>query len=138
METVLVSPFDILFRNFFDSRSNFNVLEDVKIPHPVNILETKDGLVFEIACTGLSKDQVEINIEHDVLRVSHNKEAADPSEYEDRNYLVRGITKKAFNLGYKVASRFNLSKADAIMENGLLIITVPFAPEAQPKTLQIK
>jgi len=138
METVLVSPFDILFRNFFDSRSNFNVLEDVKIPHPVNILETKDGLVFEIACTGLSKDQVEINIEHDVLRVSHNKEAADPSEYEDRHYVVRGITKKAFNLGYKVASRFNLSKADAIMENGLLIITVPFAPEAQPKTLQIK
>lgn len=138
METVLVSPFDILFRNFFDSRSNFNLLEDVKIPHPVNILETKDGLVFEIACTGLSKDQVEINIEHDVLRVSHNKEAADPSEYEDRTYLVRGITRKAFNLGYKVASRFNLKEADAKMENGLLIITVPFSPEAQPKTLQIK
>lgn len=138
METVLVSPFDILFRNFFDSRSNFNLLDDVKIPHPVNILETKDGLVFEIACTGLSKDQVEINIEHDVLRVSHNKEAADPSEYEGRNYLVRGITKKAFNLGYKVASRFNLKEADAKMENGLLIITVPFAPEAQPKTLRIK
>ena len=138
MEAVLLSPFDILFRNFFDSRSDFNVLEHVKIPHPVNILETKDGLVFEIACTGLSKDQVEISIEHDVLRVSHSKEAADPSEYEDRNYLVRGITKKAFNLGYKVASRFELTKADAKMENGLLIITVPFAPEAKPKTLQIK
>ena len=132
------TDFDILFRNLFDTDSHFNTLSGVKNSQPVDIYEDPNGLVFEIACTGLSKEDLDLSIEHDVLRVSHNKETADPSEYEDRNYLVRGITKKAFNLGYKVASRFNLKEADARMENGLLIVTVPLAPEAQPKTLQIK
>ena len=136
METVLVSPFDILFRNFFDSRSNFNVLEDVKIPHPVNILETKDGLVFEIACTGLSKDQVEINIEHDVLKVSYNKPKQE--ELAERTYQIRGVSKRSFNLAYKISSKYDLSKGTAAMENGLLNVQIPFAEEAKPRTLQIK
>jgi HSP20 family molecular chaperone IbpA len=57
---------------------------------------------------------------------------------EDRIYQVKGIARRSFNLGYKIASRFDLSKAEAEMKNGLLVISIPFAEEAKPKTLKIK
>ena len=137
METVF-TPFDILFRNFFDRESHFDIINNVKIPHPVDIYENKSGLVFEIACTGLTKKDVEINIEHDILRVSYARPAIDNlEETVEKAYHTKGIARRSFNLGYKVASRFQLSKADASMENGLLVITVPFAEEAKPKKLSI-
>jgi HSP20 family protein len=130
-----VSPFDLLFRDFFKSELDFQPATEAKISHPVDIFETKHGLHFEVACTGLSKSDVELNIEGDILKISYNK---NPEQYEDRRYIHQGVAKRSFNLGYKIASKFDLSKAEAMMENGLLAIRIPFADEAKPKTLKIK
>ena len=130
-----LSPFDLLFRDFFKSELDFQPAASVKIQHPVDIFETQHGLHFEVACTGLSKDDVEINIEGDILRISYNKETR---EYVERNYIYKGVAKRSFNLGYKIASKFDLSKAEAMMENGLLAIRIPYADEAKPKILKIK
>lgn len=136
MSTLFLDPFDILFRDYFNTRDGFLPAVESKISHPVNIFETVNGLVFEIACTGLSKSDVKIDLEHDILRVSYTK----PKEEESTDiiHVKRGLSKKSFNLGYRVANRFNLSKAEATMENGLLTIEIPFADEAKPKTLKIK
>jgi len=131
-----LSPFDLLFKDFFRSELNFQPAVEAKITHPVDIFETKHGLHFEVACTGLSKEDVEINIEGDVLRISHNKD--NNIENLERNYIYKGIAKRSFNLGYKITSKFDLSKAEAMMENGLLAIRIPFAEEAKPKALKIK
>jgi HSP20 family protein len=136
MSTLFLDPFDILFRDYFNTRDGFLPAAESKISHPVNIFETPDGLNFEIACTGLTKSDVKIDIEADILRVSYTKPKEE--DQPDVVYAKRGLTKKSFSLGYRVASRFNLSKAEAIMENGLLTISIPFAEEAKPKTLKIK
>lgn len=134
-----VDPFDILVRNFFQSDRTFAPIMDAKIQHPVDIFENKEGLHFEIACTGLTKDQVEINIEADVLRVAYSK-AKDEAccEVDDCNYIHKGVATRSFNLGYKIAPKFDLGQASAEMKNGLLKVSVPFADEAKPKVLKIK
>jgi HSP20 family molecular chaperone IbpA len=133
------TPFDILVKNFFESSSPFAPAIDAKISHPVDIYENKEGLVFEIACTGLTKDQVDLSIEGDVIRISYSKEHDDKCcDVDDCNYIHKGIARRSFNLGYKVASRYNLADAEAEMQNGLLKIHVPFAKESQPKQLRIK
>lgn len=129
------SPFDLLFRDFFKSELDFQPAINAKISHPVDIFETKHGLHFEVACTGLSKEDIELNIEGDILKISYNKENEESTE---RSYICKGIAKRSFNLGYKIASKFDLSKAEAIMENGLLAIRIPFAEESKPKVLKIK
>ena len=134
--TLFLDPFDILFRDYFNSRDGFLPAVESKISHPVNIFETPEGLNFEIACTGLTKSDVKIDIEGDILRVSYNKPKEE--ENSDTVFVKRGLTRKSFSLGYRIASRFSLSKADASMENGLLTIVIPFAEEAKPKTLKIK
>ena len=131
-----LSPFDLLFKDFFRSELNFQPAIEAKISHPVDIFETKHGLHFEVACTGLSKEDVELNIEGDILKISYQR--FEKKEYEDRTYIHQGVAKRSFNLGYKIASKFNLSQAEAMMENGLLAIRIPYAEEAKPKTLKIK
>jgi len=129
------TDFDILFRNLFDTDSHFNTLSGVKNSHPVDIYEDANGLTFEIACTGLSKEGIDLSIEHDILRVFYKKLHAEENE---RIYQTRGIARRSFDLAYKIAPKFNLSKATASMEDGLLIISMPFGEEAKPKQLTIK
>lgn len=129
-----LTEFDILFRNLFDRESYFAPFRDTRIPHPVDIYETKEGLFFEVACTGLTKDDVEIDVDHDILRISYNKKQ---EEQPDRTYQVRGIARRSFDLAYKVTSRFNLKDANASMENGLLVIEIPPITESTTKKLQI-
>lgn len=129
------TDFDILFRNLFDTDSHFNTLSGVKNSHPVDIYEDSNGLTFEIACTGLSKEDLDLSIEHDVLRVFYKKQHQEEIE---RIYQTRGIARRSFDLAYKIAPKFNLTKANASMENGLLIISMPFAEEAKAKQLAIK
>jgi len=128
-------PFDVLFKNFFNNDSFFAPALETKISHPVDIYETKDGLHFEVACTGLSKEDVNIHIEGDILRITYEKDGENDT---DANFIHKGIARRSFNLGYKVSSRFDLQNADAQMNNGLLTISIPFAEQAKPKVLAIK
>ena len=139
----ITSPFDILARNFFDLESPFHPLHSIKLKHPVDVYEDNDGLHIEVACTGLVKEDVSINIEGDILRVSYTKEESKESKrqkYQNREYHYSGIAKRSFNFGYKVTNRFNLSEAEAKMDYGLLKITIPYAPHivASPKEIKIK
>ena len=129
-------PFDVLFKNFFNNDSFFAPALETKSSHPVDIYETKEGLHFEIACTGLSKEDVNINIEGDILRITYEKYGEN--EIDVTNYIHKGIARRSFNLGYKISSRFDLQNGDAQMDNGLLLISIPFAEQAKPKALAIK
>jgi len=134
-----LQPFDILFKNFFESASPFTPAIEARHSHPVDIYENNEGLFFEVACTGLTKDQVNLSLEGDILKIGYEK--PEEEKYHNRkncNYIHKGISKRSFNLGYKVANKYDLSQAEAEMENGLLKVHVPFAKESKPKTLKIK
>ena len=130
-----ISPFDILFRNLFNAESQFAPALQSKQPHPVNIFYDDKGLHFEVACTGLTKKEVDINIEGDILKVSYKKPETD--EFHEGT-IYNGLSKKSFNLGYKIAPKFDLSGATAELANGLLEIFIPIAEEAKPKSIKIK
>ena len=134
-----LSPFDLLFKDFFRSDLHFQPAIEAKHSHPVDIYENKNGLHFEVACTGLTKKDIELNIEGDILKISYTKsQDEDCCEVNDCNFIHKGIARRSFNLGYKIASKFSLANATAEMENGLLTIAIPFAEEAKPKVLKIK
>ena len=130
-----LSPFDILFRNHFNADSTFQPASNTKQSHPLNIFFDDEGLHFEVACTGLTKKDVILDIEGDILKISYKK-----PEDEDfhEGTIHRGLSKKSFDLRYKIAPKFDLSKTDAVLENGLLEIFIPLADEAKPKSIKIK
>ena len=131
------SPLDVLVKNFFDKDAIFDKPSRQAVTHPIDVFEDHNGLTFEVACVGLDKKDVNISIEGDILKVSHKKGEQQQST-EDKCYYHTGVRKSSFDFGWKVARRFNLSKANAEMKNGLLCILIPYATEAKPKTLTIK
>ena len=130
------TPFDILVRNFFQDASTFAPLAETKVPHPVDIYQNEHGLVFEIACTGISKEELKIETQDNVLRVNYDKKKEEEPTGVD--YIHKGIAKRSFNLGWKIDSKFDLKKIVAKFENGLLTIGIPFAKESQVKLIDIK
>lgn len=129
----VIDPFDIVWKNFFDVNSTFNTFEN-KINYPVDILETENGLRFELAVVGLSEADLDIQVDGDTLRITYEK----PETEEIKTYLQKGIAKRSFDLAWKVASKFELSKLDASLDKGLLTINIPYAPEKAPKKIEIK
>lgn len=131
-----LSHFDVLFRNLFDSESDFNLLANTKAPHPLDLYEDKNGLVFEIACVGLTKEDVNVNVESDILKISYTKATEDQNT--ERVYQIKNIARRSFNLAYKISPKFDLSKLTASLKDGLLVINIPFAEQSKPRTIQIK
>ena len=133
-------PTDLLFKNFFDSESIFRSFAETKPNYPVDIKATNNSLDFDIACVGLSKNDINIDVANNTLRVIYEKPAVEsnPSDKNAGEYIHKGITRRSFNMGWKIAAKYNLDKIEAVMKNGLLSITIPIAEEAKPKTIKIK
>ena len=134
------TPFDILVRNFFQDASKFTPLADTKVPHPVDIYTSEKGLFFEVACTGISKKDLKIEIQDQTLKINYDKDAIKEVQQEifNSDYIHKGIAKRSFNLGWRIDSKFDLSKANAEFKDGLLRIEIPFAKGSELKTLTIK
>ena len=122
------------WKNFFDQNSKFQNTIDTKINYPVDIYETEKGLRFELAVVGLDKEDLDILVESDTLRITHDRAAGEV----ERSYIVKGIARRSFDLAWKVASKYDLSKLSAEMDKGLLVIDVPYAESKAPKKVTIK
>ena len=129
-----LSPFDILIKDFFNSDTEFRPADQTKINHPVDIYEANDGLNIDIACVGLTKKDIEITVEGDILKVEYNKDKSK----NDETYVHRNIAKRSFNLGWRISRRFDLSKLNAKLELGLLQLSAPLTEDNKPKTVTIK
>jgi HSP20 family molecular chaperone IbpA len=128
-----IDPFDIVWKNFFDANSNFNTIQQ-KINYPVDIYETENGLRFELAVVNINKEELEIQVEGDTLRIQYENQLED----SERVYLQRGIARRSFDLAWKVASKFDLAKLEAKMDKGLLVVDIPYAESKAPKKISIK
>jgi len=128
-----IEPFDIVWKNFFDTNAQFNTIEN-KINYPVDIYEIENGLRFELAVVGLEKNDLEILVEGDTLRITHDRKTTEV----EHSYIQRGIARRSFDLAWKVAAKFDLSKLVATMDKGLLVIDIPVSEERAPKKVKIK
>ena len=128
------SPFDILFRDFYKSEADFAPFNQIRVNHPVDIYEAKGGINIDIACVGLTKKDIDLTIEGDILRVEYKKD----NDSNHAEYIQRNIAKRAFNFGWRISRRFDLGQLQAKLENGLLHLFAPLAEESKPKAITIK
>ena len=134
------SPFDVLFKDFFKADVDYQFADTTKLNHPVDIYEFKDGLNIDIACVGLAKKDIDLQIEGDILKVVYKKPTieSNPSDKPAPTYIQKNIAKRAFDFGWRISRRFDLGKLEAKLEKGLLHLYAPLADEAKPKSVTIK
>jgi len=133
-------PTDLLFRNFFDNNSMFQSYVEQKPNYPVDVYTDGDELCFDIACVGLEKGDIDITTESNTLKIAYTKPniESNSSNVEAPDYIHKGITRKSFNLGWKISARYDLNSIKANMKNGLLNIRISILEDSKPKTVTIK
>jgi len=127
-----LDPFDLLWKDLFETNSHFSAITQ-RVTHPVDIYDTETGIIFEIAAVGLSQEDIEILTEGEQLRIRYEK----PTK-EDRPVIYRGIKRSSFDLTWKVSSKFDLTKLEATLDKGLLLLTIPTAENTSVRKIEIK
>jgi HSP20 family protein len=131
--------FDLLWKSFFDPNALYRPIKEKAVSHPCDIQETDNGLRIEIAAVGLDKEDLDIIVDSETLRVAYRKPTSE--EEEERNeyrYFQRSIKKASFDIAWKISSKYDLAKLEAKLDKGLLTLDVPFAKENKPKKVTIK
>ena len=117
-----LDPFDLLWRDLIDTQSHFSAITQ-KVTHPVDIFETQDGILFEVAAVGLDQEDIEILIEADQLRIKYEK----VKPFNQDAAIYRGIKRSGFDLSWKISTKFDLSQLTANLDKGLLSLSIPVA-----------
>lgn len=100
---------------------------------PVSIWENDSHYYFEFDVPGVSSEDVEVTVVEDVLTVSTKRHAPEDQEFlrQERSY---GQTDRKFSL----PARVDADNIEAALKNGVLLVTLPKAPEASAKKIEIK
>jgi HSP20 family protein len=112
--------------------SNFN--EGITLP-AVNILDTANDYLIEMAAPGLNKSDFDINIENQSLSISANVK----TEHEDivnDNYSKREFGYSSFKRTFKLPEHIETDKISAKYVDGILKVTLPKQEEAKKKPLK--
>ena len=121
---------DRLFENTLDRRY---ARDDRHMRLPVDAYTTEDDLVFTAAVPGATPDDVEITFEGDVLSIKGKL----PAPLGNVDYVAQERPHGSFLRTINVNIPVQEDKIEASVDRGLLVITLPKAEEAKPKTIPV-
>lgn len=104
----------------------------------VNVYEDKDNVVVEAPLANIDPNQVEVEIEENVLKISGSTESKSEVDDKDKHFYRREIRTGTFYRAVALPKAVEGSKAEAAYHNGILKITVPKSDEAKPRTIRVK
>jgi HSP20 family protein len=129
-------PFFRLFEPFFNQNQSGN--EDVSnqawMP-PVDIQETEEGYRLTAELPGLTRDDINITLENNVLRLAGERKFEKDVKKESYHRIERayGNFQRSFSLPHQV----NPEKVQAAFKDGVLTIAVPKAEQAKSRKITI-
>lgn len=108
--------------------SNFNT--GITLPK-VNIKETADAFIVEMAVPGLKKSDFQIDIDNQLLSIS--TETKEENEHKEENYTRREFGYSSFKRTFTLPESVNDEKINATYNEGILSILLPKKEEAKQK-----
>jgi len=132
----LPSVFDDMFNtDWLGSNAGANTI-GTSIP-AVNVKETEDAFMVEVAAPGKKKDDFEVELNNNLLTISSEVEEERESEDKKEKFTRREFSYRAFKHSFSLPDSVDSAKIAANYEDGVLKITLPKREEAktQPKRL---
>jgi HSP20 family protein len=131
--------FNDSFRPFF-RHPFFNVRDEVfnssNLTPKSRITEDKENYCINIEMPGITKDDVKISLENNVLSVSGTKKKETKSE--DTNLIMNEIYYGEFARSFNLTDEIKKEDIDAEFKNGILNIVLPKVEEAKSLVKEIK
>ncbi|KPL02355.1 MAG: hypothetical protein AMJ73_08860 [candidate division Zixibacteria bacterium SM1_73] len=101
----------------------------------VDVSETKDNVIINTEIPGMSKDDVTVSIQDNVLTLSGEKK--QEKEEKDANYHRVERSYGSFSRSFTLPTSVQPDKVKATYKDGILRITLPKSEEVKPKQIPI-
>lgn len=101
----------------------------------VNITEDRDTFNIKMELPGLTREDVKLAVENNVLSVSGSKK--EETKTEDKNVIVNELFYGEFSRNFNLSKDIKIDAIDAEFKDGILNITLPKVEEAKPVVKEI-
>ena len=99
-----------------------------------DIVETAEGVTLMLEMPGVAAEDVDISLEKRVLTI---RGKVHPAEPETLQLAHAEYGEGDFERAFTMSDDFDPDKIGATVANGVLTVTLPRAPEAQPKKITV-
>ena len=100
---------------------------------PVDIYETEDQLTVIADLPGVSKENVDIRVENNVLTIKGAVDRESPGES-----LYREFDLARYYRQFQLSDEVDVEKISAECKNGVLTIVLPKRESSKPKQVEVK
>ncbi|MBV8616534.1 MAG: Hsp20/alpha crystallin family protein [Acetobacteraceae bacterium] len=100
-----------------------------------DIYETDEALTVLMEMPGVEREGVSIALENDVLRVEGK---IDFSKYEGMEPVYTEFNVGHYTRSFALSGKIDRERIGAQLEDGVLVLTLPKAKEAQPRRIAIQ
>ncbi|HLL44503.1 MAG TPA: Hsp20/alpha crystallin family protein [Segetibacter sp.] len=133
----LANPFPNLFddlfsRDLFDwNNSNFSTT-GTTLP-AVNVKETPESFVVEMAAPGMKKEDFKVELNNNLLTIS-SEQKSEHEEKENDKYTRKEFSYQSFQRSFQLSREaVDADNIQAKYENGVLHLTIPKREEVKQK-----
>lgn len=131
------APLQREFNRFFDEiGEGLSAFTDTDFAPRMDVVETNKGLKVTLEVPGLTRDQIKVTAEDDVLTVSGEKSQA--SEKTDGATHLTERSFGRFSRSIYLPRSADSGSIDAKMKDGVLTIAIPKRPGVETKTIEIQ
>jgi HSP20 family protein len=109
---------------------------DGNIVPPVDIYEDNDCVTLFAELPGVSKENLDVQIDKDTLKVHGRRSTVNGAEGVTRWYDE--IPAKDFYRAFTIGEEIDREKITATMNNGVLKLTLPKTEKIKPRKIDIK
>ena len=121
---VLSNILNDFFRNDWLDFSNRNYsLTNTTLPS-VNIKESEEAFIVEMAAPGLDKNDFKISLNSGTLMISSEKKSENEVK-EDSRYSRREFSYQSFCRSFSLPEGADAEKISARYDNGILLVNIP-------------
>jgi HSP20 family protein len=133
----LLNPLPTLFDDFFNrdlfNWGNLNFSNTNTTIPAINIKETPDNYIVEVAAPGMSKKDFKVELDGNTLTISSEK-SREEEDKEDEKYSRKEFSYQSFQRTFTLQKDVvDIDKIEARYENGLLHLAIPKKEEAKQK-----
>ena len=118
------NPFLDLARKFFDNDFDYYLPSTLTRNGGLsNVSETENEYLVEISAPGLKKEDIKIELENDVLKISSGVQ--NEKEEKNENYYRREFYKSSFERSFAIPKGVKKDEISATMSDGILVVEIP-------------
>lgn len=111
-----------------------NIWNNRKMP-AVNISETKDNFLVEVAAPGMEKKDFHVSVEDGMLTISAEKE--EKKTEKKKNYRRQEYSFETFERCFRLPENVRTEEVEAKYDNGVLKINLKKAEVVEPKKIEV-